>query len=258
MAPGLTERPGPLLEVTGLSRAYGEVRAVSDLSFAVGPGEILGLVGPNGAGKTTTLRCLCGILPPGAGAVRVCGRDLAADPVGAKGRLAFLPDEPRLYEHLTVWEHLGLTARLHQLVGWEGRAEALLKAHALLEKRDDLPGELSRGMRQKVQLACGLLHDPSVILLDEPLTGLDPGAIRQTKDELRARAAAGAAIVLSSHLLGLVEELCHRVLILAGGRRLALGTLDELRAWAAAGGGDTSLEGIFLALTASPPGAPAP
>jgi ABC-2 type transport system ATP-binding protein len=248
----MAERPH--LEVEGLSRSFGEVRAVSDLSFAVARGEILGLIGPNGAGKTSTLRCLCGVLPPGAGRVRVAGHDLAASPEAAKGRLAYLPDEPRLYEYLTVWDHLTLTARLHGLTAWEARAEALLTAHELEEKRDALPAELSRGMRQKVQLACGLLHDPALILLDEPLTGLDPAAIRQTKEALRARAAAGAAIVLSSHLLGLVEELCHRVLVIARGRCVALGTVEALRAQAGSAGDGATLEELFLRLTAPRPG----
>jgi len=240
------------LEVQALGKVFGSHRAVADLSFAVAPGEILGLVGPNGAGKTTTLRCIAGILPPSAGTVRILGRDLAADPVGAKRALAFLPDEPRLFEYLTVREHLNLVARLYGVAGWEAKAEGLLAGMALADKADALTSELSRGMRQKLLVACAFLHDPAVLLLDEPLTGLDPLAIRQMKQSLRARARAGAALVLSSHLLALVEELCHRVLILAGGRCVALGTLEEIRARLGHAAGDASLEELFVRITEGP------
>jgi ABC-2 type transport system ATP-binding protein len=239
--------PGNVLEVAGLGKAFGAKRAVTELSFAVAPGEILGLVGPNGAGKTTTLRCIAGILPPTSGAVRILGHDLASDPVAAKRALAFVPDEPRLFEYLTAGEHLQLVSRLYGVDGGAAKAQALLQELGLADRQGSLPGELSRGMRQKLVVACGFLHQPALILLDEPLTGLDPLAIRQMKEALRARAAAGAALVLSSHLLPLVEELCHRVLILADGRCASLGTLDEIRGRLAHGGG--SLEDLFLRIT---------
>ncbi len=248
------EAPG--LEVQSLGKVFGSQRAVAGLSFAVAQGEVLGLVGPNGAGKTTTLRCIAGILPPSAGAVRILGRDLAADPMGAKRALAFLPDEPRLFDYLTVREHLNLVARLYEVDGWEAKAEGLLAEASLADKADALASELSRGMRQKLLAACAFLHDPAVLLLDEPLTGLDPLAIRQMKQSLRARAQAGAALVLSSHLLTLVEELCHRVLILASGHCVALGTLEEIRARLGHAAGDATLEDLFVRITAgagSPP-----
>jgi ABC-2 type transport system ATP-binding protein len=232
----------PALVVDGLVKAYGATLAVKSLSFEVAPGEILGLVGPNGAGKTSTLRCLGGILPPTAGSVRVAGRDLAADPVAARAALAFLPDEPRLFEYLTVREHLNLVARLYRVSDWEARADALLAELELTDKVHSLPSELSRGMKQKLTVACGFLHDPAVVLLDEPLTGLDPMGIRKMKRSLVERAEAGSAIVLSSHLLPLVEELCHRVLVIARGERLALGTIDEVRA----GLGAHSFEDVFV------------
>jgi ABC-2 type transport system ATP-binding protein len=244
--------PSVLLEVADLGKRYGSQRAVADLSFAVAPGEILGLVGPNGAGKTTTLRCIAGILPPTSGTVRIRGHELATDPVAAKRALAFLPDEPRLFDYLTAREHLNLIARLYGVDGWEEKAEALLRELGLADKAGALPGELSRGMRQKLLVACAFLHEPSVILLDEPLTGLDPLAIRQMKQSLRARAEAGAALVLSSHLLPLVEEVCHRVLVLSAGRCAALGTLDEIRAGMAGAHGDASLEELFVRITAAP------
>jgi len=236
------------LEVRGLRRSYGDFLAVDGLDFAVQPGEVLGLVGPNGAGKTTTLRCLAGILPPSGGSVRIGGHDVQTDPVAAKRLLAYLPDEPRLFEYLTVWEHLVFTARLYQVGDWEGTGRELLDTLELSGKESALPGELSRGMKQKLSIACGFLHRPALVLLDEPLTGLDPLGIRRMKDALRQRAESGAALVLSSHLLPLVEELCHRVFILARGKQAAYGTVEEIRSQAGAQGG--SLEDLFEAITA--------
>ena len=239
----------PLLSVQGLSKRYGALQAVQELSFDVAPGEVLGLVGPNGAGKTSTLRCLAGILPPTTGSIHVAGHALATHPVQAKRELAFLPDEPRLFEYLTVREHLAFVARLYGVADWEARAESLLAEMELAGKEAALPGELSRGMKQKL---CGLLHSPRLILLDEPLTGLDPLGIRRMKASLRARAEGGAALVLSSHLLPLVEELCSRILVIARGRVVALGTLAEIRA-RLQGSTDAeapaSLEELFVRIT---------
>jgi len=245
----------PVLEVVGLEKRYGDVRAVSDVTFNVPPGEILGLVGPNGAGKTSTLRCLAGILMPSAGTIRIASADLATDPVGAKKHLAFLPDEPRVFPYLTVLEHLNLVARLYGVPNWEAKAKDLLDELELTEKRDSIPSELSRGMKQKLTIACGFLHEPALVLLDEPLTGLDPLAIRKMKRSISLRAKAGTSIVLSSHLLPLVEELCHRILVIAGGRVRALGTIDEIRAKLGSkkDGDDAtaqgSLEDLFMRIT---------
>jgi len=241
----------PILEVQGLGKVYGELRAVSELAFEVNAGEVVGLVGPNGAGKTSTLRCVAGIIPPTQGQIRIAGRDLQRDPVGAKGALAFLPDEPRLFEYLTVREHLNLVARIYGVDGWERRAEALLLELELQGKESSLPSELSRGMKQKLSIACGFLHDPRLILLDEPLTGLDPLGIRRMKQSLRIRAEAGAAILLSSHLLPLVEELCHRILVIARGKRVAFGSIEEIRSrLSEAPGEGGSLEDLFIRITA--------
>jgi ABC-2 type transport system ATP-binding protein len=249
------------LEVEKLGKIYGEVRAVMDLSFDVRAGEIVGLVGPNGAGKTSTLRCVSGIIPPNQGRIRVAGRSLVDEPVAAKRELAFIPDEPRLFDYLTVREHLAFIARLYGVGGWEPKAAALLEELELKGKEDALPGELSRGMKQKLTIACAFLHEPKLILLDEPLTGLDPFGIRKVKQSLRARAKAGAALLLSSHLLPIVEELCDRVLVIAGGRRVAFGSIADIRAQlvAAQGGGEGSLEDLFMAITAQAgrPGEPA-
>lgn len=244
-----------MIEVAGLTKAYRDVTAVSDLSFRVAPGEVLGLVGPNGAGKTSTLRCLAGILPPTAGTVRLGGFDLAESPVEAKRRLAFMPDEPRLFDYLTVADHLSFTARLYGVADASRRAAALLSELELSGKELALPSELSRGMKQKLVIACGLLHDPEVLVFDEPLTGIDPGGIRRMKETILRRARAGAAVIVSSHLLHLVEEICDRVLILAQGRAVLVGTLDEIRVHAGEEG-DASLEELFLRLTESPAAAP--
>ena len=237
-----------MIHVHELTKVYGALTAVQGLSFHVPPGEILGLVGPNGAGKTTTLRSLAGIIPPTRGEIRIAGQDLARSPVAAKAALAFIPDEPQLFDYLTVREHLGFVARLYRQPEAVARGPALLAELELAEKADSLASELSRGMRQKLAIACGLLHQPQVLILDEPLTGLDPVGIRRMKRTIAARAEAGAAVILSSHLLPLIEELCTRVLIIQNGQRVAMGTVAEI----AAGRPELSgrgLEDLFLSLT---------
>jgi ABC-2 type transport system ATP-binding protein len=241
-----------VIEVDGLTKRYGDVVAVDELSFAVASGEVLGLVGPNGAGKTTTLRCLCGILRPTAGTIRIAGRDLATDPIGAKRRLAFIPDEPHLFDALTAEEHLRFVGRLYGVADADARSAVLLQELELVERRGALPAELSRGMKQKLAIACGLMHEPSVLILDEPLTGLDPGAIRRMKATIVARATAGASIILSSHLLHLVEELCTRILVIQRGRAVAAGRIDEIRSSRPDLEG-RGLEDVFLALTEHTP-----
>ena len=233
-----------MIEVTGLSKLYEDFAAVSDLSFSVRPGEIMGLVGPNGAGKTSTLRCLAGIIPPTNGAIHIVGHDITTDPLNAKRALAFFSDEPRLFDYLTVRQHLEFIARLYQVSDADVRAPKLLAELEMSDKSNLLPGELSRGMKQKVALACGFLHAPKAMFFDEPLTGLDPFAIRRTKDIIVRRAQEGAAIIISSHLLHLLEEVCSQVLILKRGMKIAHGTLAEIRAQH----GDASLEEVFMRL----------
>jgi ABC-2 type transport system ATP-binding protein len=236
-----------VIEVEGLQKLYGDFPAVQGLSFRVGAGEVLGLVGPNGAGKTTTIRSLAGIIIPSAGRIRIAGRDLAEDPVGAKAQLAFIPDEPHLFEYLTVEEHLQFIGRLYGVTDAGARIPGLLAELDLTEKRSALPGELSRGMKQKLAIACGLLHEPKALLLDEPLTGLDPVGIRRMKATIMRRAAAGSAVILSSHLLHLVEEICTRLLVLQHGRVVAFGTMAEIIA-SRPGLQTRTLEDVFLAL----------
>ena len=238
-----------MIEVSGLTKLYGDFRAVDDLSFAVKAGEVMGLVGPNGAGKTTTLRCLSGIIPPGQGKVVIGGHDMAQTPVEAKRLLAFIPDEPKLFDYLTVEEHLRFVARLYGADGDPHRAASLLAEMELTTREKSLPAELSRGMKQKLSIACGLIHDPRVLIFDEPLTGLDPAGIRRMKETIAARAADGCAVVISSHLLSLVEEVCHRVLVLHGGRKIIHGSLEEIAAGLPEMAKDASLEEIFFKVT---------
>ena len=249
-----------MIEVEGLTKLYGDFAAVTDLSFTVQPGELLGLVGPNGAGKTTSLRCLAGIIPATRGTVRINGHDLAADPIAAKRDLAFFSDEPRLFDYLTVRQHLEFTARLYQVADAQQRYDALLAELELTDKANSLPAELSRGMKQKVAIACGLLHSPKVIFFDEPLTGLDPLAIRRMKDTIRRLAAEGAALVISSHLLHLLEELCTRILVLKRGVKVVHGTVAEIRQQFASDDANADLEEVFIriALQETAPPLPAP
>ncbi len=210
-------------------KAYRDIIAVSDLSFEVAPGQILGLVGPNGAGKTTTLRAIAGIIPPTDGRITVAGHDIAEAPIAAKQCLAYVPDDPRLFEVLTVWEHMIFTAKAYGVVDFEERAEALLREFDLEEKRKSIAQDLSRGMRQKVAICCAYLHSPKAILFDEPLTGLDPRAIRSMKTSVRARAEEGASVIISSHLLSLVEDMCTHLLILHKGEALFHGPMADAR-----------------------------
>ncbi len=238
-----------MIQAEGLTKLYGEFVAVNELSFAVQPGEVMGLVGPNGAGKTTTLRCLAGIIPPTRGAVQVDGHDLALDPIAAKKQIGFFTDEPRLFDYLTVWQHLNFVARIYNVANFEQIGRPLLEEFEIADKADKLPGELSRGMKQKLAIACGLLHSPRVMYFDEPLTGLDPYGIRRMKDSILKRASDGAAIIISSHLLHLVEEICSHILILKNGRKVADGTLAEITQKFSQQPGGANLEEIFFRAT---------
>ena len=236
-----------MIEVEGLTKLYGDLAAVRDLGFSVAAGEVLGLVGPNGAGKTTTLRSLAGIIMPSAGTIRIAGHDLRRDPIGAKRELAFISDEPHLFDYLTVGEHLRFVARLYGVTDAEARGTALLDELELADRRDSFPPELSRGMKQKLAIACGLLHAPRALILDEPLTGLDPLGIRRMKATITRRASEGAAVILSSHLLHLVQEVCTRVLVLRRGVAVAEGSIAGIVAGRPELAG-RSLEDIFIAL----------
>ena len=237
-----------VIDVSHLTKSYGDLTAVNDFSFSVQPGEIVGLIGPNGAGKTSTLRCIVGIQRPTSGRIAIGGHDIVSDPVEAKRRLAFMADEPHLFDYLTVIEHLRLTARIFKVRDVDAKAKTLLEELELTDKANSLPGELSRGMKQKVAIACGLIHDPAALLFDEPLTGLDPLGIRRMRQTIVTRGQNGGAVIVSSHLLHLVEEICTRVVIIDRGVKVADGTMAELSSEARHAG--SNLEQIFLTVTA--------
>lgn len=243
-----------MIEVIDLHKTYDKTVAVAGLSFTVASGQILGLIGPNGAGKTTTLRALAGIIPPTRGRLIIDGHDIAAEPVAAKNRLAYVPDDPKLFDALTVMEHLDFTAAAYRVADYEDKAARLLEQFQLTEHRDKLGQELSRGMRQKLAVCCAYLHHPAAILLDEPMTGLDPRSIRTMHDSIRDRAREGAAIMISSHLLAMVEDLCTQILILHRGQRLFVGPIAEARGAFTGDGSDASLEEVFLRATEGPIG----
>jgi len=234
------------LEIRGLSKRFGATQAVDHLDLVVPAGELFALLGPNGAGKTTTLRLVAGLLAPDAGSIRVAGHDVAAEPIEAKRALAFLPDEPQLYAKLRPLEYLAFVAGLWGLDPKlaESRARELLSLLGLEGTQPDYVETYSRGMKQKLVLAGALLHDPAVMILDEPLTGLDAAAARLVKDLLAARAASGRTVILSTHILEVAERVATRIAILAKGRIVAGGTMAELRR-----GTDRTLEDIFLGLT---------
>jgi ABC-2 type transport system ATP-binding protein len=240
----------PVIAVQGLSKNYGSFQAVSDLTFEVHPGEIVGVVGANGAGKTTSLRAITGILRPSAGRVTVSGHDLQADAIAARKTFAYIPDTVHPYELLTVTEHLHFVALTYRIENAESKYAALLDELELSAKAHEPASSLSRGMVQKLSLACAFLREPRVIILDEPLTGLDPRGIRNIKQSIRRRAEQGTAFLLSSHLLVLVEALCDRVLILNRGRKVAFGSLEEIRGRATLHD-QASLEEVFFAVTES-------
>ncbi len=243
----------PVIVIEDFHKTYRDTVAVAGLSLHVRAGQILGLVGPNGAGKTTTLRSLCGIIPPTRGRITIAGFDLATHPIQAKSRLAYIPDDPKLFDMLTVAEHLEYMAAAYRVPDAEARSARLLDQFELTSKQGALAQELSRGMRQKVAICCAYLHDPAAIIFDEPFTGLDPRAIRTLKNSIAAQARAGAAIIISSHLLDVVEDLCSHLLILDHGERRFFGPLQDVRAAFASLREDESLEEIFFRATEGPP-----
>lgn len=237
-----------MLEVQRLVKQYKQFRAVDDLSFTISPGEIVGLLGPNGAGKTTALRCIAGILRPTSGSILINGHDVVHDQAKAKSGLAFVPEVPSLYELLTVDEHLRFIAMcFNTLDVYERLSVTLLERYDLLEKKDELVATLSKGMRQKLSVACALIHNANVLLLDEPLIGIDPEGAKELKDEIIRARNDGAAILISTHLLDTAEKLCDRVIILRRGQKIAEGTVEDLRRISGQEG--ESLESVFLKLT---------
>ncbi|UJQ93016.1 ABC transporter ATP-binding protein [Mariluticola halotolerans] len=240
----------PALDISGLCKSF-DRPAVNGLNLTVRRGEFYGLLGPNGAGKTTILRMVAGLLQPDEGQINILGIDAARDPVAAKRVVAWVSDEPMVYDRLTPLEYLEFIAGLWQVDAQEAarRAEDLLGWLGLAPHAHERCGGFSKGMLQKVALAGALVHEPQLIILDEPLTGLDAGSARQVKDVLKARVASGVTVIMTTHILEVAERMAERIGVIAHGRLIAEGTLEELRV--KAGRGDTSLEDIFLDLVAA-------
>ena len=238
-----------MIELTGLTKRYGSFTAVDAIDLRVPRGELFGFLGPNGAGKTTTLRMIAGILRPTAGTVRIGGLDVASDPIAAKRILGFIPDRPFIYEKLTGIEFLRFVGGLYSQNGKdiEYRSRELLALFDLELWRDELVESYSHGMRQKLIIASALVHRPDVIVVDEPMVGLDPKAARILKDLFREYVRRGHTIMMSTHTLAVAETMCDRIGIIQNGKIRALGTMDDLRA--ASEHGDSGLEDIFLRLT---------
>jgi ABC-2 type transport system ATP-binding protein len=237
------------LSIRGLSKTFGAKVAVDNLSLTVGAGELYALLGPNGAGKTTTLRMVAGLLKPNGGDIQVFGHDVLNDPAAAKRVIAWAPDEPMLYDRLTPLEYLEFVAGLWGVEPKVAmpKAEELLRWLGLWDNRGERCEGFSRGMKQKTALAGALIHDPQLLILDEPLTGLDAAVARQVKDLLQARVKGGATVILTTHILEVAERMADRIGIIQHGRLVADGTLDELRA--RTGEGQATLEDLFLELT---------
>lgn len=241
----------PVLEVSHVQRNYGSKVALRDLTLSVEPGDIYGLIGSNGAGKTTLIRSVVGAQPPTQGSIRVCGIDVWRDPVPAKRRMAYVPDEPNVYAFLTGRQYLDFMADIFGVPGpvRARRIGELAERLELTGALDELAGGYSHGMRQKLVLVGALLHEPDLLVLDEPFVGLDPSASHELKELLRERAAAGGAVFFSSHVLEVVERLCNKVAVIRAGELLAAGPTDEVR-------GSDSLEAAFLDLVETEGSAP--
>jgi ABC-2 type transport system ATP-binding protein len=245
----ITPQPPWALEIRGLIKCF-DKPAVDGLDLTVRSGEFYALLGPNGAGKTTTLRMVVGLLRPDAGSISVLGHDALADPVAAKQVMAWISDEPMIYDKLTPFEYLEFVAGLWGIEAAvaEERANHLLDWLGLANETHQRCEGFSKGMRQKVALAGALVHDPRVIILDEPLTGLDAASARQVKTVLRERVSAGGAVIMTTHILEVAERMADRIGVIAGGRLIAQGTLQELHGQT--GKGATTLEETFLTLIA--------
>ena len=237
-------------DIAGLSKRFGSTVAVDNLTLQIPSGELHALLGPNGAGKTTTLRIVAGLLKADEGSVAIMGHDIAIDAIAAKQVLGFLPDDPLLYDKLTALEYLEFVAGLWRVDPDEAaaRADGLLQWLGLADRRNERVEGYSRGMRQKLALAGALIHDPDVLILDEPLTGLDASTARQVKDLLVERAHSGKTVILTTHILEVAERLAARISIIDRGRVIAGGSLEELRGQAHQSGAAT-LEDVFLKLT---------
>ena len=239
-----------MIELDHLTKKFGTFHAVRDLSLHIPPGEIFGFLGPNGAGKTTTLRMMAGLMKPTSGRILLDGKDMTRQPEQAKAILGYIPDRPYLYEKLTGGEFLEFIAGLHRLDpkdGWKRRSEQLLEYFDLLSWRHELIESYSHGMRQRLIISAALLPRPKVLVIDEPMVGLDPRGVNLVKSLLRDLVGSGMTVFLSTHILAIAEEVCQRIGIIHEGQMISLGTMEDLREQARIG--DERLEPLFLKLT---------
>lgn len=236
-----------MIEVRGLVKRYGRLTAVDGIDLRAEPGQVLALLGPNGAGKSTTIKTITGLIRPSAGSVLVCGEDMMRRPVAAKTHLGYVPDRPYLYPKLTGRELLRFLGRLRSVPDAERRAEAWLERFDLLDVQNERIEAYSHGMRQKLTFCAALLHDPEVLVIDEPMVGLDPRAAKNVRLLMRERAEAGRTVLLTTHQIDVAEEAADRVTLLHRGRVAAEGSLADLRS--RVGDEAARLESIFLALT---------
>jgi len=241
-----------MIELHNIAKTYGSYTALHQLNLSVPAGEVFGFIGPNGAGKTTTIKIIGGILAPTEGTVRIAGIDMARDPVAAKQRIGFIPDRPYLYEKLTGMEFLQFTADVYGVTHavFQEKAFTLLEMFALADWGEELIESYSHGMKQRLIMCAALLHDPEVLVVDEPMVGLDPVAIRMVKNLFRDLARKGVAVFMSTHTLAVAEDICDRIGIIHRGRLIAEGTLDDLRKDIK--GGASDLESVFINLTQAP------
>ena len=238
-----------MIELKNLTKRFGEIVAVNRLNLSVSEGEIFGFIGPNGAGKTTTLRMMGGVIAPTEGSVIIDGINMAGNPENAKKRIGFIPDRPFLYEKLTGIEFLRFTADLYGIEDglFYERSEKILKQFSLYNWANELIESYSHGMKQRLVISAAILQDPKVIVVDEPMVGLDPAGIRMVKDLFRSLAKKGTTIFMSTHTLAVAEDICGRIGIIHKGFLIATGTIEELRLRAQVQEGD--LEEVFLILT---------
>jgi len=238
-----------MIELTRLTKRYTRTLAVDALTLSIPQGEIFGFIGPNGAGKTTTIKMMAGLMAPSSGTVRICGIDMAVNPLEAKAKIGFIPDRPYLYEKLTGMEFLKFIARVYEMRAdlFREKVETLLERFALSDWAHDLIEAYSHGMRQRLIMAAALLHDPQVIIVDEPMVGLDPVAVLLVKKIFKSLAGQGVTLFMSTHSLGVAQDLCSRIGIIHKGRLIATGTLEQLRDRVRSK--DADLESVFMALT---------
>lgn len=233
-----------MLIVNDLSKTFKKLVAVDNISFKVLPGEIVGILGPNGAGKSTTIKLIAGLLRKKSGNIKICGFENTS--VDAKKKFAYVPEFPQLYDMLTVDEHMEFISQAYNIENWQEFMLPYFERFDLIDKRNKLGKELSKGMKQKVSICCGLLTKADLFLLDEPMIGLDPKAIRETKKIMKELASEGKSILVSTHLLDSIELICNKVLVMKNGRIIINSTIEELKLL---NGVDSSLEDIFLEVT---------